>query len=200
MVPVRPDGDRPRGGRRRACRSRRPARSRTTSCRRARCRRSSATCSRTSSSADRRSCAATCATREYAEEAQLLALGLRSRVAAPLLAGARTIGLISLVRRDVDAFDEEEIELVGLLGRLIASAVQNIRAYDSERRTVEELPSAVGAASRLRLARLTRAAQPDGGGDRRGAHAAAALARAAAGAAGGVPGADRRRDRRGSRR
>jgi signal transduction histidine kinase len=75
----------------------------------------------------------------YVEEDRLLALGLRSRVAAPLLAGARTIGLISLSRSEPDAFQEHEIELTGLLGRLAASAVQNIRAYESERRTVDEL-------------------------------------------------------------
>jgi signal transduction histidine kinase len=79
------------------------------------------------------------AERAYVEEEQLLGLGLRSRVAAPLLAGARTIGLISLSRREPDAFQEHEIELAGLLGRLAASAVQNIRAYESERRTVDEL-------------------------------------------------------------
>ncbi len=38
-----------------------------------------------------------------------------------------------------DAFRDDEIELMSLLGRLLASAVQNIRAYESERRTVEEL-------------------------------------------------------------
>jgi signal transduction histidine kinase len=76
---------------------------------------------------------------EYVEEEQLVALGLRSRVAAPLLAGARPIGLIALSRREPDAFRKHEIELAGLLGRLAASAVQNIRAYESERRTVEEL-------------------------------------------------------------
>jgi K+-sensing histidine kinase KdpD len=75
----------------------------------------------------------------YAEESQLVALGLRSRVAAPLLAGARTIGLISVGRSEPNAFTEHEVELVSLLGRLAASAVQNIRAYESERRTVEEL-------------------------------------------------------------
>lgn len=76
---------------------------------------------------------------DYAEETQLIELGLRSRVAAPLLVGARTIGLISIGRRTPDGFSEAEIELVSLLGRLVASAVQNIRAYESERRTVEEL-------------------------------------------------------------
>jgi signal transduction histidine kinase len=75
----------------------------------------------------------------YVEEERLVALGLHSRVAAPLLIGARTIGLLSLSRRDSSAFEEHEIELASLLGRLVASAVQNIRAYESERRTVEEL-------------------------------------------------------------
>ncbi|HEX7626647.1 MAG TPA: HAMP domain-containing sensor histidine kinase [Gaiellaceae bacterium] len=76
---------------------------------------------------------------EYVEEARLVELGLRSRIAAPLLVGARVTGLISVGRREVDGFDDHEIELVSLLGRLVASAVQNIRAYESERRTVEEL-------------------------------------------------------------
>jgi signal transduction histidine kinase len=76
---------------------------------------------------------------EYAEEHRLVELGVRSRVVAPLLVGARTIGLISIGREEADAFQEHEIELVSLLGRLAASAVQNIRAFDSERRTVDEL-------------------------------------------------------------
>ncbi|MFL5920658.1 MAG: ATP-binding protein [Gaiellaceae bacterium] len=76
---------------------------------------------------------------DYPEEDEFLALGLHCRLATPLLQGARTIGMLSLVRRDVDAFSAEEIELAGLLGRLVASAVQNIRAYETERKTVEEL-------------------------------------------------------------
>jgi signal transduction histidine kinase len=76
---------------------------------------------------------------EYVEERLLLELGLRSRVAAPLLAGARAVGLISVGRREPDGFEAHEIELVTLLGRLVASAVQNLRAYEGERRTVEEL-------------------------------------------------------------
>jgi signal transduction histidine kinase len=75
----------------------------------------------------------------YAEEPSLLELGLRSRAAAPLLVGARVIGLITVGRAEPDAFEPHEVELVTLLGRLAASAVQNIRAYESERRTVEEL-------------------------------------------------------------
>jgi signal transduction histidine kinase len=76
---------------------------------------------------------------DYPEEDEFLALGLRCRLATPLLQGARTIGMLSLVRREPDSFTPEEIELAGLLGRLVASAVQNIRAYEAERKTVEEL-------------------------------------------------------------
>jgi K+-sensing histidine kinase KdpD len=75
----------------------------------------------------------------YPEEREFLDLGLHCRVAAPLMQGAQTVGMISVVRREPRAFREQEVELVGLLGRLIASAVQNVRAYEAERSTVEEL-------------------------------------------------------------
>jgi signal transduction histidine kinase len=75
----------------------------------------------------------------YPEDQVLLDLGLHSELLAPLLIGARAIGMISLSRLEADAFSEEEIELVSLLGRLVATAVQNIRAYEAERHTVEEL-------------------------------------------------------------
>src|ERR671936_896132 len=73
------------------------------------------------------------------EEEALLELGLQSRLAAPLLLGARPIGMLSIQRYGVDAFSPDEIELSSLLGRLVATAVQNIRAYEAERATVEEL-------------------------------------------------------------
>ncbi|HVD48417.1 MAG TPA: GAF domain-containing sensor histidine kinase [Gaiellaceae bacterium] len=76
---------------------------------------------------------------DYPEEDEFLALGLRCRLATSLLQGARSIGMLSLVRREPDSFTVEEIELAGLLGRLVASAVQNISAYEAERKTVEEL-------------------------------------------------------------
>ena len=77
--------------------------------------------------------------REYPADEQLLALGLRSELVTPLLLGARTIGMLSLSRERSDAFSEDEVELVALLGRLVATAVQNIRAYEAERTRVEEL-------------------------------------------------------------
>jgi signal transduction histidine kinase len=75
----------------------------------------------------------------FPEDSHLLGLGLRSELLAPLLLGARPIGMISLSRERADAFTEDEVELVALLGRLVATAVQNIRSYEAERSTVEEL-------------------------------------------------------------
>ena len=75
----------------------------------------------------------------YPEEREFLDLGLRSRIAAPLMQGPSAVGMVSLVRAEPSSFTKQEIELVALLGRLVASAVQNIRAYDAERSTVEEL-------------------------------------------------------------
>jgi signal transduction histidine kinase len=79
--------------------------------------------------------------RDSPADEQLLALGLRSELVTPLLLGARTIGMLSLSRDRPDAFSDDEVELVALLGRLVATAVQNIRAYEAERRRVEELAS-----------------------------------------------------------
>jgi signal transduction histidine kinase len=75
----------------------------------------------------------------HPEEEEFLALGLRCRLVVPLLLGARTIGMMSLVRREPSSFTAEERELVTLLGRLVATGVQNIRSYEAERTTVEEL-------------------------------------------------------------
>jgi signal transduction histidine kinase len=76
---------------------------------------------------------------EFPEDELLVALGLHSELVAPLLLGTEPIGMLSLSREGADAFTEEEVELVALLGRLVATAVQNIRAYEAERATVEEL-------------------------------------------------------------
>jgi GAF domain-containing protein len=75
----------------------------------------------------------------YVEESELVRLGLHCRGRTPLLAGARAIGMISVVRSEPRSFTPEEVELLSLLGRFVATAVQNIRAYDAERTTVDEL-------------------------------------------------------------
>ena len=76
---------------------------------------------------------------QFPEDERLVALGLHSELVAPLLLGTEPIGMLTLSRDGADAFSEEEVELVALLGRLVATAVQNIRAYEAERATVEEL-------------------------------------------------------------
>jgi signal transduction histidine kinase len=79
------------------------------------------------------------AEQQFPEDELLYGLGLRSELVSPLLLGARTIGMLSLSRDRTDGFSDDEAELVTLLGRLVATAVQNIRAYEAERRRVEEL-------------------------------------------------------------
>ncbi len=76
---------------------------------------------------------------QYEEERTLLEVGVRCRVVAPLLLGTKAIGILSISRAEPDAFSDAEVELASLLGRLVGGAVQNIRAYETERRTVEEL-------------------------------------------------------------
>lgn len=77
--------------------------------------------------------------RLYAEEAAFLELGVRSRVLAPLQLGPRAIGALAISRIEPAAFRPEEIELVTLLGRLVATAVQNLRTHEAERATADEL-------------------------------------------------------------
>ena len=58
---------------------------------------------------------------------------------APLQLGGRSIGALAISRTEPSAFSHVEIDLVTLLGRLVATAVQNLRTYEAERATVEEL-------------------------------------------------------------
>jgi signal transduction histidine kinase len=75
----------------------------------------------------------------HPEEAGLVALGVRARVLAPLQLGTRSIGALAISRTEPASFGKEELGLVTLLGRLVATAVQNLRTYEAERATVDEL-------------------------------------------------------------
>jgi signal transduction histidine kinase len=57
----------------------------------------------------------------------------------PLQLGVRSIGALALSRSEPNSFRAEEVDLLTLLGRLVATAVQNLRTYEAERATVEEL-------------------------------------------------------------
>jgi len=76
---------------------------------------------------------------QHDEDREFVELGLHSRIGAPLVVGTRPVGMLSLVRAEPDSFTEDEVELISLLGRFLGSAVQNMRAYEAERATVEEL-------------------------------------------------------------
>jgi signal transduction histidine kinase len=75
----------------------------------------------------------------HAEERVLLESGLRARILAPLTLGPVPIGVLAIAAREPDAFSAEEVELVTLLARVAASAVQNLRAYAAEKATADEL-------------------------------------------------------------
>ena len=75
----------------------------------------------------------------YREERELVAAGLRSQVVAPLAISGRVLGMISLSRREANAFTADDAELVALLGRQLATAVENDRAFEAERTAAEQL-------------------------------------------------------------
>jgi signal transduction histidine kinase len=75
----------------------------------------------------------------YPEERELAAIGLQSRVVAPLTVGGQALGALSVSRDRSNAFGEDEVELITLLARQLATAVENIRMYAAERNAAEEL-------------------------------------------------------------
>jgi signal transduction histidine kinase len=75
----------------------------------------------------------------FNEDSDLVDFGLRSRVAAPLPAGDRVLGMLSVSRRKVGSFSADDVSLITLLARQVATAVENIRSFEAERNAAEEL-------------------------------------------------------------
>jgi signal transduction histidine kinase len=75
----------------------------------------------------------------YPEERDLAGAGLESRVVAPLTLGTQILGMLSVSRSGPDAFSRDDADLITLLARQVAAAVQNIRTYEVERSAAEEL-------------------------------------------------------------
>ncbi|MGI8605885.1 MAG: ATP-binding protein [Gaiellaceae bacterium] len=75
----------------------------------------------------------------FSEDSELVDFGLRSRVAAPLPAGDRILGMLSVSRRNPSAFSADDVSLITLLGRQVATAVENIQSFEAERNAAEEL-------------------------------------------------------------
>jgi signal transduction histidine kinase len=61
------------------------------------------------------------------------------QVSGPLAVGNRTLGRLVVARDGGPPFTPEETELVSLLARQVASAVENIRMYEAERSAVAEM-------------------------------------------------------------
>ena len=75
----------------------------------------------------------------FNEDTELVDSGLRSRVAAPLPAGDGVLGMLSVSRRQAGSFSADDVSLITLLGRQVATAVENIRSFEAERNAAEEL-------------------------------------------------------------
>jgi signal transduction histidine kinase len=74
-----------------------------------------------------------------AEEEDLAAIGMRARVVVPLTVGGNPLGVLSISRREPGSFTPEEVDLLTFLGRQVATAIENIRAFEAERAAAEEL-------------------------------------------------------------
>jgi signal transduction histidine kinase len=61
------------------------------------------------------------------------------QVSGPLMVGNRTLGRLVVARDGGPPFTPEETELVSLLARQVASAVENIRMYEAERSAAAEM-------------------------------------------------------------
>lgn len=75
----------------------------------------------------------------YPEEEELVEVGMRARVLAPLVLGGRPLGALSLSRTQPGSFSREDADLLTLLGRQLATAIENTRAFEAERAAAEEL-------------------------------------------------------------
>lgn len=60
-------------------------------------------------------------------------------ITAPLAVGDRALGMLRVARDGGPPFTTDETEVVSLLARQVASAVENIRLYEAERSAAEEL-------------------------------------------------------------
>jgi signal transduction histidine kinase len=60
-------------------------------------------------------------------------------IVAPLTLGERVLGTLTVARTSESPFTSEEVEMVTLLAGQVAAAVENIRAFETERSAAEEL-------------------------------------------------------------
>ena len=72
-----------------------------------------------------------------------------TRIVVPLNVKGKTIGTLGVQSRSRRYFDNEEIELLAVIGNQIAVAIENTRLYDVQRQTMDELSKSEGKYRRL---------------------------------------------------
>jgi len=71
------------------------------------------------------------------KKVQPLIPGVRSEIAAPVKKGDKLLGILHIMSKKKDSFNEKDSSLMKMLADQIAMALENARLYESERRTRE---------------------------------------------------------------
>ena len=66
-------------------------------------------------------------------------LGARSLICAPLYSDAAVVGVLAVVAKEVDAFDELAVETTRLMAEFVSTAMRNSNELEGRRQLVEEL-------------------------------------------------------------
>lgn len=64
---------------------------------------------------------------------------VRRILGVPLKQGSRVIGVLNVFDEKTDAFDDDQIQLLNLFAAQAATAIQNVRLFEAERRQAEQL-------------------------------------------------------------
>jgi PAS domain S-box-containing protein len=83
--------------------------------------------------------AADCATDPRVDTSATARIGIRSLICAPLYRDGRVSGILSVVAREPDAFDELAIESTRLMAEFVSTVMRNANELEERRRLVEEL-------------------------------------------------------------
>ncbi|MCD6116034.1 response regulator [bacterium] len=71
------------------------------------------------------------------KDLQPLIAGIRSEIAAPIKKGDKLLGVLHIMSKKSDSFNEKDSALMKMLADQIAMALENARLYESERKTSE---------------------------------------------------------------
>lgn len=78
-------------------------------------------------------------------------MGLKAFAAAPIKTRERTIGVLSLISHEKDAFNQDDLDLLVSIGHGLAVAIENARLYGTSLNQVRELTCLADIASAINL-------------------------------------------------